>query len=584
MEIARVVASLDALLEEPGAPYEELRLEALRAFALRSARGLGLVCGDEVPEGRLFAGSGAVRLEHAFPEASELDQARAASELGQLLEALLAHDVQRGRLVATRSRKRSGSFYTPSAITAVLVEQSLERLRTLPGWPRVKVCDPSAGAGAFLLAAGRGLEPALGRRAIVEQCLYGVDISPLAIAVAETALWLYVGERDFTPAMAGRNLLVADTLALARGALPAFDLVLGNPPWVAYAGRAAQPLTSAQRRRYQVTFAAFKGYPTLHGLFVERAAELAPRGTIALLLPSPLADLDGYRHVRRALTRTHLVREPLLEFGQDAFDGVTQPCFALLADAAEQSGPGEERPFRLAERQRVAGAAAEVAPPAAVLRLLGSEPLPRELFGEMGFQSNRVVSERLFRRGPAGDGHDYPLLEGKDVAEFRVGQPRLFLKADQAVLRRSGCRLRAAGDYQRVRFVVRQTAKMPIAALHTGLPFRNTLLAGFDHGEFTPELMVGLLNSALFRALHLAARRDARQATFPQVKVAHLRALPRPPDNSELRARVAELARSATGGGVDAALRAALDESVFDLFELRPEERHEVVAFVSMRS
>jgi hypothetical protein len=594
VDIARVVSALEALLAEAGeartdAPlYDELKLEGLRAFALASARRLGLVKNDALPDGRLFAGAGALRLKCTFEFEPTFTAGQAAGELGLLLEALLAHGIERRdgkrRIVPTRGRKRSGSFYTPVGLSDALVQACLERLTAASSWPRVTVCDPAAGAGAFLLATARVLEHELGRREIVERCLHGVDISPLAVAVAETALWLYVGEPDFTPAQAGRGLRVADTLALDVGELPDFDLVIGNPPWVAYAGRAAQPLAAARRKRYQTRFLAFKGYPTLHGLFVERAATLAPRGTVGLLLPSPLADLDGYRNVRRALTRTHCVREPLLEFGQDAFDGVTQPCFALVADPAQSPGPGDERPFRLVERQRKDARAQEIAPPAAVLRLRSAPPLPRELFGEMGFQSRKVVTERLFRRGAAGAGHDYPLLEGKDVGEFRVGPPRLFLKADRELLARCSCRLREAGDYGRVGFVVRQTAKIPIAALHTGLPFRNTLLAGFSHPEFTAELMVGLLNSALFRALHLAAQRDARQATFPQVKIAHLRALPRPPEQPELRARVAELSRRATAAGVDVELRTELDACVFELFGLASDERAAVLEFVASRA
>jgi hypothetical protein len=334
------------------------------------------------------------------------------------------------------------------------------------------------------------------------------------------------------------------------------------------------------------TYQAFKGYPTLHGLFVERAAALAPHGSVGLLLPSPVADLDGYRHVRRIITQSHVVREPLLEFGQDAFASVTQPCFALIADAKSPGAErvGETRPFRLVERQRREGAAAEVRPPPALVRLSEYPPLPSELFGEMGFQSRRLVTERLFRRGSSGAGYDYPLLEGKDIHEFRQGSPRLFLKEDRPLLGKLGCRLRSMEDYRRVRFVVRQTAKVPIAALHGGLPFRNTLRAGFAHPQYSPELMVGLLNSVLYRALHLAARRDARQATFPQVKIAHLRSLPRPPEQPGLWSRLQELALRATDSGVDEGLRNALDDCVFELFELAQEDRASILEFVASRA
>jgi len=101
---------------------------------------------------------------------------------------------------------------------------------------------------------------------------------------------------------------------------------------------------------------------------VERALALAPQGTVALVVPSPIADLVGYRAVRRVVRKTHTPCEPLLEFGQDAFESVTQPCFALVAEVkkglrAHEAEP-DERPFRLVERQRAGAVAAEVSRPA----------------------------------------------------------------------------------------------------------------------------------------------------------------------------------------------------------------------------
>ena len=132
------------------------------------------------------------------------------------------------------------------------------------------------------------------------------------------------------------------------------------------------------------------------------------------------------------------------------------------------------------------------------------------------FQTSREATQTLlFRAAAPNDTHRYPLLEGRDVGEFREGEPRLFLRADPELLRRARVRLRPESDYGRVRFVMRQTAAILIAALHRGLPFRNTLLAGFENAELPPAFVVGLLNSALYRALHLAARRGATRGKRP---------------------------------------------------------------------
>jgi SAM-dependent methyltransferase len=520
---------------------------------------------------------------------------------GQLYESLLAArpaDAQRNL------RKRTGSYYTPEALTRVVAGRAFDALERALGNPGMRarplsVVDPALGAGAFLLQAGRELIERSGRSAadVVQHELFGVDVSPLAVAVAEASLWLLADSPEVGLASAGANLREGDALcSIAAGKLlgrrgvdfdellpddaDSFDLVLGNPPWVAFAGRATQPLVPAMREHYRKTFQAFRGYPTLHALFVELGARLAPRGVVALLIPSPVADLDGYRPVRSVLARSHAVQEPLLELGQDAFASVTQPCFALLAAPRQTPDPQPERPFVLTERRRAAGAAAAIQTPSVLERSMNLPRLPAELFGEMGLQTNSAVTRQLLYRGltPPAE-FSYSLLEGRNIAEYRLSAPRLYLKPDQAFLLAQRCRLRAAADYARVKLVVRQTAAITIAAGHDGTPFRNSLLAGFELDEFPFQLTLGLLNSTLYRALHLAGRRDARQGAFPQVKIAHLRSLPAPPA-SAARGRIAELSARANAAGLDADLRSALDNAVYEAFEINDTERLEIATFV----
>jgi len=185
----------------------------------------------------------------------------------------------------------------------------------------------------------------------------------------------------------------------------------------------------------------------------------------------------------------------------------------------------------------------------------------------------------LYRGTTPPKDFSYSLLEGRNIAEYRSSSPRLFLKPDQAFLAVNRCRLRAAADYARVKLVVRQTAAITIAAAHDGTPFRNSLLAGFELEHFPFALTLGLLNSTLYRALHLAGRRDARQGAFPQVKIAHLRSLPAPPGPAD-RTRIAALSSQAHTQGLDAELRHALDDAVYQAFDITAAERAEIATFV----
>jgi hypothetical protein len=563
------------------------------------------------------------RAIEAFVEIGETnDRAGAvAHRLGELLDALLAARMEaEGRAPGQHAkRRRDGSFFTPRTLAARVARQALEPFLGSREPTGLRVCDPAVGGGAFLIESAMAVAEALERRGASREearlCaargMYGVDRSETAVGVSELALWLFAGTRGRAPHDVGAHLAVGDALlgdvwradlrssrsafhfyaAFPEAKERGFDLVIGNPPWVAYAGRSAQPLDPGTRSYFRARFRAAQGFPTLHGLFVERAAELAPRGRIALLLPSALSDLDGYRGARAALAETHAVVEPLAELGQDAFDGVVQPCFVLVADARTAgSRPDSDeatRPWRLVERQRQGVELTRAAVPSALERLASFECLPAETFREIGFQSNRVVSERLFVRGerPAS-GTIVPLLEGRNVAEFRQSAPRLYLRADDESLKSAATRLRPIEQYQAVVFVVRQTAAVTIAARHGGEAFRNSLLAGYAVGELDGDLLVGLLNSSLYRALHKSRQRDARQAAFPQVKIGHLRRLPAPPESkrTEWSAIRALSARASELGACDLDLRAELDRAVAGAFGLDAGEVSEVVRYLVDRA
>lgn len=502
-------------------------------------------------------------------------------ELGHLLEALLSRDI---------SRKQQGMFFTPRI---VVDDVTLRATRAFsdPHQPLPRVVDPACGGGAFILGVARALEQTRGiegqpeeRRKIIH-CLYGFDIEPLAVAISELslALWAHACKGEASLVMA--RFRCKDSLAFeSQASRETFDLVIGNPPWVAYAGRATQPLTLERRRWLGEQYQAFRGYPTLHACFVELGARLSSHGRVALLVPSPVADLDGYRQMRRALTRTHRVLDELVEYGQDAFEGVVQPCFGLIADASSEARESDA-PFSLVERTEQGGHAARVSPPDVLLRLKQLPAFPPETFRELGFQTTSVVTQELLRRGgQAEPPFVFPLLEGKDVSEFRVGEPRVFLNADPEKLREARCKLRSIDEYRAVEFVVRQTAKYTIAAKHNGHAFRNSLLAGYGSAEFGAEVMVGLLNSSLLRALHLASQRDARQKTFPQVKVAHLRALPAPPPSSERAGRLAQWVLAHGSGPLLPPARVELDALVFDWYGVSADEADEVRRFFVERN
>ncbi|MFZ2961392.1 MAG: DNA methyltransferase [Candidatus Ozemobacteraceae bacterium] len=165
--------------------------------------------------------------------------------------------IEAGRIYVTHgaTRRSTGTHYTPRSLTEPIVQHTLEPLvycGPAEGWPKekwelkkpaeileLKICDMAMGSGAFLvqvcrymserlveaweaeeqahpgkqvispdgtLSSGKpderliprdlGERLAIARRAVVDRCIYGVDINPVAVEMAKLSMWLITMQRD----------------------------------------------------------------------------------------------------------------------------------------------------------------------------------------------------------------------------------------------------------------------------------------------------------------------------------------------------------------------------------------------------
>ena len=167
-------------------------------------------------------------------------------QLGAVYERVLdyAADTSRLRRRSTRTRdirKSSGSFYTPRAVTTLLVRRTLEPLvrgRTADEILALRVLDPAMGSGAFLVAACRYLASAVEealvqegrwhahdvtpadrvalRREIASRCLFGVDLNPMAVQLARLSLWLATLAADKPLSFLDHHLVAGHSLVGAH--------------------------------------------------------------------------------------------------------------------------------------------------------------------------------------------------------------------------------------------------------------------------------------------------------------------------------------------------------------------------------
>lgn len=296
-----------------------------------------------------------------------------------------------------------------------------------------------------------------------------------------------------------------------------FDAVVGNPPWVLYAGKGSQPISVPEEAFLKEVYGRAARTLSTHGLFAALAGRISVSGArIGLVLPTSVADAERYADVRAAHDELCEPEKDLLDIGEGAFVGVFQPCMALVSTRrASPASDAAGSPWQLSK----AGMVTSVRD---LLAQLDARPkLPSTLFGERGYRSSTEDKGKFTKAATPRGRHTIPLYEGTSVREFELLAPTAF--ADPVELPETT----RADKWSPVDVFIRQTAKYPIASRSARQAFRNSVLAGFGRAPYTAGFLLAYLNSTPIRWYHFHGQRDAQQG-MPQVKVGHLRAIPAP--------------------------------------------------------
>ncbi|WP_404359801.1 hypothetical protein [Methylotuvimicrobium sp. KM1] len=153
--------------------------------------------------------------------------------------------------LAGRDRQKSASYYTPEVLTRSLVKYALkelfkEQLDPLPDdraraekLLTLKICEPAMGSAAFLNEAINQLaekylelmQSALNERIpqhqykdelqqvkmyLADNCVFGIDLNPVAVELAEVSLWLNALSKDRFVPWFGLQLYCGNSLVGAR--------------------------------------------------------------------------------------------------------------------------------------------------------------------------------------------------------------------------------------------------------------------------------------------------------------------------------------------------------------------------------
>jgi hypothetical protein len=290
-----------------------------------------------------------------------------AEELGSIYESLLElvpfhNSAERTftlETLAGNDRKTSGSYYTPTSLIDLVLDEALdpllddaEKTSAADGGPEaallsLTVCDPACGSGHFLVAAARRIAARLARvrtqdldpsptdlqtamHDVVSRCIYGVDLNPMAAELARVSLWLEALQPGRPLTFLDSHIKIGNALL---GTTPA--LLAAGIPDAAYAPIEGddKKWAAALRKRNRAeadTYAASQG-----DLFADAGLPISNTG-----LREKLAGIESARML--TLTDAHIAR-------------------ARYADY--QNSPGLDRARRLADtwsaafvQQKVEGA------------------------------------------------------------------------------------------------------------------------------------------------------------------------------------------------------------------------------------
>ncbi len=207
--------------------YEALRSDVVTSFALEFAAAYGM----DVPSSHGHVFLPVASLIRHITAVRSLPCAELTPEhFGHVHENLAGWKLEGRALVPSSERRGGGVHFTPRSLTEPIVRKTLapavaHHRETHPHGSVLSLhaCDPSCGAGAFLvemirylasevMSEGRVPDLLVAKRLVAIHCTYGTDISAHAIESAKLAVWLECRADKMPSDWLDENLKVGDAL------------------------------------------------------------------------------------------------------------------------------------------------------------------------------------------------------------------------------------------------------------------------------------------------------------------------------------------------------------------------------------
>lgn len=291
----------------------------------------------------------------------------------QYLGNILKSTPKRAKLEESKThRKEQGIYYTPSYIVDYIVKNTVGefiKTHTPEEIHKVRILDPACGSGSFLIRAYKELENYWKKQygtqetlkydedkrfysmkvEILKNNIFGVDLDPKAVEIAQLNLLLQISERGHRLPLLQNNIKVGNSLiddpSISDRAFKweeefpeimkegGFDIVIGNPPYVRI-----QNLNKGEVEFFNNNYYSPERNYDIYILFVERGFKLLNnKGKLGFILPHKFFEGQNGWKIRKFISDSKSL-DRIVYFGSNQiFDGATTyTCLLFLRNSTNK--------------------------------------------------------------------------------------------------------------------------------------------------------------------------------------------------------------------------------------------------------
>jgi methylase of polypeptide subunit release factors len=266
---------------------------------------------------------------------------------------------------SVNERKLSGTHYTPDNVIEYIVERTIGSCFChVDDFLQFRVLDPACGSGLFLLKAFDAICTSVRRKlgeispqqtcAVLQNCLYGIDIDPAAIQEAKQNLLKKAEQYGVYDAnLINHHFFVGDALELLAEngqqlgldlgfgenqnyqkivfpevmATGGFDCVIGNPPYI----RIQNIFPLERRQKYVNFFKTASGRFDIANLFIELGATMLKEGGgLGFIVSNKLLSTNGAKQLRRFILNHFTIKEIVDLTDTKLFEAAILPMILIL--------------------------------------------------------------------------------------------------------------------------------------------------------------------------------------------------------------------------------------------------------------